>query len=49
VLGLAGIVPEEGSRRLAGWLLASGILFLAASIATFSAYLASGLPWAPYD
>ena len=49
VLGLAGIVPEEKAGRLAGWLLASGIVCLAASIATFSAYLASGLPWGPYD
>jgi len=49
VLGLAGIVPGEKSGKVAAWLLASGILFLAASIATFSAYLASGLPWAPYD
>jgi len=49
VLGLAGIVPEEKAGRLAGWLLASGIVCLAASIATFCAYLASGLPWGPYD
>ena len=49
VLGLAGIISETRAGRVAGWLLASGILFLAASIATFSAYLASGLPWGPYD
>jgi hypothetical protein len=49
VLGLAGIVPEGKGSRLAAWLLASGIVFLAASIATFSVYLPSGLPWGPYD